>query len=63
MGPKKPKKEEEPDDEFMKMAAPELENNLKLYKEKVSEIKSKRNYIQMEASTLPPIPPVMKTSN
>lgn len=32
----------------MKMVAPELEGNLKLFKEKVSEIKSKRNYIQMD---------------
>lgn len=48
MPPKKPKKEEEPDDEFMKMIAPELEAHLKLYKEKVGEIKSKRNYIQMD---------------
>ena len=32
----------------MKMTAPELDNNLKLLKEKVSEVKSKRNYIQME---------------
>jgi hypothetical protein len=32
----------------MKMAAPELEGNLKLLKEKVAEIKSKRNYIQMD---------------
>lgn len=48
MGPKKPKKEEEPDDEFMKMIASELESNLKLFKEKVGEIKSKRNYIQMD---------------
>lgn len=30
------------------MAAPELESNLKLLKEKVAEIKSKRNYIQMD---------------
>lgn len=30
------------------MVAPELEANLKLYKERVSEIKSKRNYIQMD---------------
>ncbi len=30
------------------MTAPELENNLKLYKEKVGDIKSKRNYIQMD---------------
>ena len=32
----------------MKMAAGELDNNLKLMKEKVSELKSKRNYIQMD---------------
>ena len=32
MPPRKPKKEEEPDDEFMKMVAPELESNLRLYK-------------------------------
>ena len=32
----------------MKMTAPELDNNLKLLKEKVSEVKSKRNYIQMD---------------
>jgi hypothetical protein len=33
MPPKaRPKKEEEPDDEFMKMVAPELESNLKLFK-------------------------------
>jgi growth arrest-specific protein 8 len=32
----------------MKMAAPELEGNLKLLKEKVGEMKSKRNYIQMD---------------
>lgn len=32
----------------MKMIAPELEGNLKLFKEKVAEIKSKRNYIQMD---------------
>lgn len=48
MGPKKQKKEEEPDDEFMKMVAPELEGNLRLFKEKVADIKSKRNYIQMD---------------
>jgi hypothetical protein len=30
------------------MPAPELEGNLKLFKEKVAEIKSKRNYIQMD---------------
>lgn len=32
----------------MKMIAPELEANLKLFKEKVGDIKSKRNYIQMD---------------
>lgn len=32
----------------MKMTAPELEGNLKLLKDKVSEVKSKRNYIQMD---------------
>ena len=48
MGPKRPKKEEEPDDEFIKMIAPELEGNLKLYKDKVGDVKSKRNYIQMD---------------
>lgn len=52
MGPKKPKKEEEPDDEFMKMNAPVLESNLKLYKERVSDLKSKRNYIQMDRDTV-----------
>lgn len=30
------------------MIGPELEANLKLYKEKVADIKSKRNYIQMD---------------
>lgn len=30
------------------MTAPELEGNLKLLKDKVSEVKSKRNYIQMD---------------
>lgn len=48
MPPRKPKKEEEPDDEFMKMIGPELEANLRLFKEKVGDIKSKRNYIQMD---------------
>ena len=32
----------------MKMTAPELEANLKLLKEKVLEVKTKRNYIQMD---------------
>ena len=32
----------------MKMTAPELDNNLKLLKDKVGEVKSKRNYIQMD---------------
>jgi hypothetical protein len=32
----------------MKMIGPELENNLKLFKEKAAELKSKRNYIQIE---------------
>lgn len=32
----------------MKMVASELETNLKLYKERVAEVKSKRNYIQMD---------------
>lgn len=49
MPPKRTKKkQEEPDDEFMKMMASELENNLKLMKQKVAEIKSKRNYLQMD---------------
>lgn len=30
------------------MIAPELEGNLKLYKDKVGDVKSKRNYIQMD---------------
>lgn len=30
------------------MIGPELENNLKLFKEKAAELKSKRNYIQIE---------------
>lgn len=32
----------------MKMTAPELDNNLKMLKDKVGEVKSKRNYIQMD---------------
>lgn len=32
----------------MKMVAAELDNNLKLMKERVNELKSKRNYIQMD---------------
>jgi hypothetical protein len=32
----------------MKMIASELDSNLKLLKEKTGEIKSKRNYIQMD---------------
>lgn len=32
----------------MKMVASELDNNLKLMKERVTELKSKRNYIQMD---------------
>ena len=32
----------------MKMVASELDSNLKLYKERVADIKSKRNYIQMD---------------
>lgn len=32
----------------MKMVASELDNNLKLMKERVSQLKSKRNYIQMD---------------
>lgn len=48
MPPKKPKKEQEPDDEFMKMVASQLDNNLKLMKERVNELKAKRNYIQMD---------------
>ena len=47
MAPKK-KKEEEEDDEFMKMTATELDTDLKLRKERVGEVKSKRNYIQMD---------------
>ena len=34
------------------MNAPVLESNLKLYKERVSELKSKRNYIQMDRDTV-----------
>ena len=45
---KKPKKEEEPDDEFMKMAPTELEQRLGLFKEKCNDIKAKRNYVQMD---------------
>lgn len=47
MAPKK-KKEEEEDDEFMKMTATDLDTDLKLRKERVGEVKSKRNYIQMD---------------
>lgn len=32
----------------MKMVASELDNNLKLMKERVNELKAKRNYIQMD---------------
>ena len=32
----------------MKMVANDLESNLKLFKDRVNEIKSKRNYIQMD---------------
>ena len=48
MPPRRAKKEEEPDDEFMKMTATELETDLKLRKERVADLKSKRNYIQMD---------------
>ena len=46
--PPKKKKQEEEDDEFMKMTATELDTDLKLRKERVAEVKSKRNYIQMD---------------
>ena len=49
MPPKrKPKKEEEPDDEFLRMTPAELEHNLQLYKERCNDIKTKRNYVQMD---------------
>ena len=48
MPPRRAKKEEEPDDEFMKMTATDLETDLKLRKERVADLKSKRNYIQMD---------------
>lgn len=48
MPPKKPKKEEEPDDEFMKMSASDLQQNLTLFKDRLNDLKSKRNYIQMD---------------
>lgn len=48
MPPKKPKKEEEPDDEFMKMPAADLQQNLTLFKDRINDLKSKRNYIQMD---------------
>lgn len=44
--PKKPPAEIE--DEFTKMTAQELTQNLQIFKDKVNELKQKRNYIQMD---------------
>ena len=48
MPPRRQRREEEEDDEFMRMTAIELDSDLKLRKEKVADMKSKRNYIQMD---------------
>lgn len=45
---KKPKEEVEPEDEYMKMDYKTLGTNLEQLKEKYSDIKSKRNYIQQD---------------
>lgn len=45
---KKVKKEEEPNDEFIKMSAGELLTQLTQFKERTNDLKLKRNYIQMD---------------
>ena len=48
MPPRRVRREEEEDDEFMRMTGVELDVDLKLRKERVADMKSKRNYIQMD---------------
>lgn len=45
---KAPKVEVEPDDAFMKMDYKTLSQNVEQLKEKYADIKSKRNYIQLD---------------
>jgi len=47
-GKKKQKIEPEPDDEFMKMDYPQLQNSIVSQKEKYEDLKSRRNYYQMD---------------
>ncbi|CAD8078000.1 unnamed protein product [Paramecium sonneborni] len=46
--PKPKKAPQEPEDEFTKMTAQELTQNLQIFRDKLTELKQKRNYIQMD---------------
>ena len=48
MPPKKPKKEVEPEDEFTPLSGAELSGALRLKKDKVNDVRTKRNYIQQD---------------
>ncbi|KAM3132436.1 hypothetical protein pb186bvf_015395 [Paramecium bursaria] len=49
MPPKpKPKVPQEPKDQYTEMTSTELQQNLQLFRDKINELKEKRNYVQMD---------------